>query len=147
MTSQKFKLKLQRVVYEFIFFLKNLFKYKHGYAKNCLGKKSKKCPVCSTPWPKIQKNPTQKYLESINYHIKYRRVWFCSNENYGLSNIEGSFKGGFLNLPEGVTGEEMKKIVQILKPEYDILTKGKGEQEAKRIATLQGYDEKNSRQA
>lgn len=145
MISRKVKSQLRRIIYEFNFWLKNIFEYKHGYAKNCIGKKSKKCPVCSTPWPKIQKNPTQKYLESINYRIKYRQVWFDSNENDGLTHIGRFFKGGFLTLPEGITGEEMKKIAQILKPEYDILTKGKGQEEAKRIGALQGYDEKNDK--
>jgi hypothetical protein len=145
MISQKLKFKLQRIIYEFNFWFKNVLKYKHGYAKNCLGKKSKKCPVCSTPWPKLQKNPTQKYLESINYYSKYIQVWRPSNEGDGLNHIGGVFKGGFLNLPQGITGEEMKKIAQILKPEYDILTKGTCQEESKRIAALQGYDEKNNK--
>jgi hypothetical protein len=121
---------LQKLKFELSFWFKNLFKYKHGYAKNCLGEKSKKCPVCSTPWPIIKKTPTEKYLESINYHTKYIKV--IRND-------------GILEMPKGVTGEEMKKIAQILKPEYDILTKGKGQDEAKRIGALQGYDERNDK--
>ena len=52
---------LQKLKFELVFWLENLFKYKHGYAKNCTGKNAKKCPVCTTPWPKIEKTPTKKY--------------------------------------------------------------------------------------
>jgi hypothetical protein len=107
--------------FELIFWLKNLFKYKHGYAKNCTGKNLKKCPVCATPWPNIEKTPTEKYLESINYYQKYKKVIIDDN---------------ILEIPEGINGEELINIAKILKPEYDILTKGKAEEEVRKRGAL-----------
>ena len=107
----------------FIFWFKNLFKYKHGYAKNCLYKNN--CPVCRTPWPIKSQTPTEKYLQSINYYNKYMKV----------------YKNNFiLNMPKGMSGEELIKIANILKPEYDILTKGKSEQEIIKRGASIAYD-------
>lgn len=133
---------LRKLKFEIIFWFQNLFKYKHAYSKNCTGKKSKKCPVCRTPWPIIDKTPTEKYLDSINYHDNYRSVYFSSNENDGLSHVGGIFKGGYLELPKGITGEELISIAKKLKAEYDTLTKGKAEEEIKKRGALEGYDEK-----
>lgn len=118
-----------------------LFKNKnqHGFSKYCL---SGKCRVCQTPWPKTEKTILSKYLYSINYYEKYKNIFYQSNETDGLSNIGGIFKGGYLNLPSGMTGEQILKIAEILKPEYNKLINGDLEEESKKIAKLQGFNEK-----
>lgn len=133
----------KRIKFEIFFWLDNLFKYKHGYAKNCTGKNAKKCPVCSTPWPNSEKTPTEKYLESINYYNKYRLVLFPSNKGDGLSHVGGVYEGGYLNLPEGINKEELINIAKILKLQYDILTKGTAEEEVKKRGALEGHEEKH----
>lgn len=121
--------------------LENIFKYKHGYSKNCSVNKSKKCSVCKTPWPKLNKTITEKYLESINYYDRYEWVYFPPNKGDGLSYVGGIFEGGYLRLPKGMTGEELINIAKLLKPQYDSLTKGKGEEEVKKRGALEGYGE------
>jgi hypothetical protein len=134
---------LKRLRFEIKFWFENLFKYKHGYAKNCTGKKSKKCPVCNTPWPIIKKTPTRKYLESIDYYNNYRTIYFPSNENDGLSHVGGIYKGGYLEFPKGMNDQELIEITKKLKPEYDILTKGTGEKELKKRGALEGHNEED----
>lgn len=116
--------------------LKIFFKYKHGYSKNCLGEKAKKCPVCSTPWPKKEKTPTDSYLESIGYYNNYVFIYFPPNDKDGLSRVGGIFLGGYLNLPKGMSGENLLKIAKDLKPAYDLITKKTAEEEIKRRGAL-----------
>ena len=120
---------IKKIKFKLLFLFKNLFKYKHGYSKNCTGKKKKKCPVCSTPWLILEKTPTEKYLKSINYYSKYVTVYR---------------EDGILYMPKGISGEELINIAKLLKPEYDILTRGKAEEEVKKRGALpEEYDEKD----
>lgn len=120
---------LKKLKFEVKFWFENLFKYKHGHAKNCIGKKAQKCPVCKTPWPIIEKTPTRKYLESIDYYNKYKTIY--------------KDDGRIMYMPKGLTGEELIEIAKKLKPEYDILTRGTGEEELKKRGALEGYNEKD----
>jgi len=79
-----------------------------------------------------RKNSYKKYLESINYYDNYIQV------------IRDDV---ILEMPKGINGEELIKIAKILKPEYDILTKGTGEQEVQKRGALEGYDEKQIKQS
>lgn len=97
-------LKIKRYKIEIDLFLKNIFKYKHGY-NNCI-KKRFKCPVCKTPWPEIKKTPTKKYLESIGYYNKFTKV---------------KLEEHILIMPKGMSGKELIDLANRLKPEYDIL--------------------------
>lgn len=107
-------------------FLKKIFKQIHGYEKYC---GSGKCKICNTPWPKIKKTFTEKYLESINYYNNY---------------IEIIKDKHTLIMPKGINGQELIEISKILKPKYDILTKGKSEQEIiKRGALSDDYNKNN----
>lgn len=115
---------------------KNLFKHKHGYAKNCIGKNAKKCPVCSTPWPEKVKTPIESYLESIGYYNDYILIYFPTNNGDGLHNVGGIFDGGYLDLPRGISGEKLLEIAKKLKPEYDLITKGTAEEEVKKRGAL-----------
>lgn len=120
--------------------ISNLFnkKNQHGFKKYCL---SGKCNICQTPWPNITKTFGEQYLESIDYYSKYREVYFPSNKGDGLKHIGGIFKGGNLVLPSGMSGKEILDIAQILKPQYNRLIKGDPEEESKKIAELQGFNE------
>lgn len=116
--------------------LKNLFKYEHGYTKNCTGKNFKKCPVCSTPWPKKNETPTEKYLKSINYYDKYEFIYFPPNNGDGLEHVGGIFYGGYLNLPKGMKGNELLEIALKLKSEYNLITKNTAEEEVRKRGAL-----------
>jgi len=114
-------------------------KNQHAFGKYCL---SNKCKVCKTPWPnKKQKTFTEEYLESIKYYDNYRKVLFPSNKEDGLEEVGGVFNGGYLILPEGMTGKEILDIAEKLKPKYTKLVRGNIEEESKRIAKLQGFNE------
>lgn len=106
--------------------ISNLFKNKnqHGFARYCL---SGKCEICKTPWPKIPKTFTEEYLESINYYDNYVKITIDKN---------------ILYMPKGLTGEEIINIAKILKPKYDILSKGKSEEEVAKRGALEGHDQK-----
>lgn len=109
--------------------ISNLFnkKNQHGFKKYCL---SGKCNICQTPWPKIEKTITEKYLDSIEYYSKYTIIW--ENSKY--------YKG-YLAFPKGLSGREILSIAEKLKPEYTKLIKGDLEEESKKIAKLQGFNE------
>lgn len=111
----------------------------HGYKKYCT---SGKCKVCNTTRPKLDKTITEKYLESIDYYSKYIEIYFPSNKGDGLGHIYGTFTGGYLNLPKGFSGKELLDIAEILKPQYNKLIKGDLEEESRKIAILQGFNEK-----
>lgn len=88
--------------------------------------------------------PIRKYLEKINYYQKYRNVYFPPNDDDGLSSIYGKFKGGFLTLPEGLSGEELIKIRNALKEEYKTHEKGNDPiEECKKRGALEGYIKNN----
>jgi len=106
MTLKTLKLKFNIYKINFIFYIKNLFKYKHGYAKNC---PSKKCPVCNTPWPKLEKTPIQKYLDSIGYYDKYSDIFRDD--------------GKILKMPKGMKGQEILDIAKSINISYTINNK------------------------
>ena len=112
----------------------------HGFAKFCQDIKSG-CHICKTPWPIKEKTPIEMYLESIGYYNRYELRFYPSNKDDGLSNIGGYFSGGYLNLPKGMNGSELIDIAKILKPEYDILTKGTAEQEVNKRGAAGPYDQ------
>lgn len=114
-------------------------KNQHGFTKYC---SSGKCKVCKTPWPKINKTITKKYLESIDYYSKYREVYFPPNKGDGLEYVGGIFTGGYLSLPKGISGKELLDIAEMLKSQYNKLIKGDPEEESRKIAILQGFNEK-----
>ena len=113
-------------------------KNQHGFSKYCL---SNKCKVCQTPWPNKQKTFTEEYLESINYYDNHDKVFFPSNKGDGLEHVGGVFNGGYLIIPKGMTGKEILNIAEKLKPSYTKLVKGNIEEESKKIAKLQGFNE------
>lgn len=114
-------------------------KNQHGFGKYCL---SGRCKVCQTPWPKPEETFTKRYLESVNYYSKYRKVYFPSNKGDGLEHVGGIFTGGYLTLPQGMSGKEILDIAETLKPQYNKLIKGDPEEESRKIAILQGFNEK-----
>lgn len=134
---------LNRCKFQIVLWFKNFLKYNHGYSKYCMGKRARKCVVCSTPWPEKQKTPTERYLESVGYYDKYIKIYFPPNDGDGLTEVGGIFRGGYLDLPEGISGEEILKIARDLKYEYNLITKGTGEEEIKRRGALEGHEEKD----
>jgi len=71
-------------------------------------------------WPKKNKSPICIFLEKHNYHTKYKKIWFDSQNN-SLSSVYGVFSGGYLEMPEGMTGEELLTIYYSLSNEYKVL--------------------------
>jgi len=49
--------------------------------------------------------PLGKYLKKIRYYDKYIEVWFAPIIDGSLNYIYGEFHGGFLKLPQGMSGQ------------------------------------------
>lgn len=110
----------------------------HGYWSYCSGGQ---CQVCNTPWPEKLESPTVSYLKTTDYFSKYRKVFFSDNSNDGLSHVGGSFTGGWLELPQGLTGDEILKIRKQLNEDYKkIEGKSGGIEECKKRGALEGYE-------
>jgi hypothetical protein len=100
-------LKLNKYKINILFFIKHIFEYKHAHKDKCSGANIKKCPVCSTPWPVLNKTPIQKYLESINYYKEYQDIFDPESQR-------------LLSLPKGMKGEEILSIAKSLNLKYTL---------------------------
>jgi len=84
--------------------------------------------------------PIKRYLEKINYYKQYRKVYFPPVDD-SLSIIYGKFKGGFLIIPKGLSGEELIKIRNNLKNEYKIYEhKNDSLEECRKRGALEGHE-------
>jgi hypothetical protein len=110
----------------------------HGYWSYC---STGKCSVCNTPWPEKSKSPITEYLEGTNYHTNYRSVYFPCNAGDGLEHVGGIFNGGEIQLPSGITGEELMLLRKQLNEEYKHLEgRSGGLEECKKRGALEGYN-------
>jgi len=110
----------------------------HGYWSYC---STGKCSVCNTPWPEKFKSPTAKYLESTGYYNNYRAVYFPSNAGDRLEHVGRIFHGGELQLPAGITGEELMLLRKQLNEDYKHLEdRSGGLEECKKRGALEGYN-------
>lgn len=71
-------------------------------------------------WPKKHETPISIFLEKQGYYKKYKKVW-VDPTNSSLDSIFGTFSGGYIEMPIGMTSKELLTIYNSLSSEYKII--------------------------
>jgi len=82
--------------------------------------------------------PINRELKKLNYFSKLRTVYFPAAKT-SLDAIYGEWVGGYIVLPEGITGSELLTLRKSLSAEYRLIEKGTGELEIMKRGANEGY--------